>query len=602
MHQSIRLRCALVALLGAALVGVASPSPSTSSSERQAQPPTLAQSQAPASASTRTAAEPTGQAPAQVIPQASPQPRTSLPRLRVSDNKHFLVTADGAPFFWLGDTAWELFHRLSREDAARYLENRSALRFTVIQAVVLAEFDGLTVPNAYGDLPLRDNDLGRPNEAYFAHVDWIVARANALGLYVGMLPTWGDKWNKKWGSGPEIFTPDNAARYGEWLGRRYKNAGIVWILGGDRPIETDAHRAIINAMAGGLRRGDGGAHLMTYHPGGGHGSAEYLHAETWLDFNMRQNGHGLEFTGRYDQTRVDYDRTPTKPVIDAEPIYEGHPVSFDAKKFGHSIAADVRRPLYWDLFSGACGHTYGHHSIWQMWTPARAPINDPRIPWTEAIDTAAAHQMQHARALIESRPFLSRIPDQSLIVADDRVPTHMPGAGRYAFVATRDEGRTYAMVYAPVSRTFTVRVGALRGANMMGWWFNPRTGAAMLIGTFPNTGDRAFTPPDAGELMDWILVLDDATAGYPAPGFIGFRRPDSIAGEFNYFAAFFPLINTSIESGRSLTKSIRVSPFGVCRTTAGIDSHVRYQPFGSTTELRGRPKLRSNTSSSPSSR
>jgi hypothetical protein len=160
-----------------------------------------------------------------------------LPRLKVSDNKRFLVTDTGRPFFWLADTAWELFHRLNREDADRYLRNRAALRFTVIQAVALAEFDGLSVPNAYGETPLRHNDPAQPNEAYFAHVDWIVARANALGLYIGFLPTWGDKWNKKWGTRPEIFTSANAEQYGEWLGRRYRDAGIVWIVGGDRPIE-----------------------------------------------------------------------------------------------------------------------------------------------------------------------------------------------------------------------------------------------------------------------------------------------------------------------------------------------------------------------------
>src|SRR5207244_1239575 len=114
---------------------------------------------------------------------------------------------------------------------------------------------------------------------------WIVARANALGIYVGMLPTWGDKWNKKWGAGPEIFTPANAAVYGEWLGRRYKAAGIIWIMGGDRPVENDAQREIVRAMAHGIRRGDDGAHLMTFHPSGGHGSAESFHGDEWLDFN-----------------------------------------------------------------------------------------------------------------------------------------------------------------------------------------------------------------------------------------------------------------------------------------------------------------------------
>ena len=41
----------------------------------------------------------------------------AAPRLKVSDNRHFLVKDDGSPFFYLGDTAWELFHRLNREEA-----------------------------------------------------------------------------------------------------------------------------------------------------------------------------------------------------------------------------------------------------------------------------------------------------------------------------------------------------------------------------------------------------------------------------------------------------------------------------------------------------
>jgi hypothetical protein len=440
-----------------------------------------------------------------------------LPRLQVSPNQRFLVTADNQPFFWLGDTAWELFHRLTREDAERYLKNRAAKRFTIIQAVALAELDGLTVPNAYGHLPLRDADPTQPVEAYFAHVDWIVAKANELGLYVGFLPTWGDKWNKKWGAGPEIFTPDTARAYGEWLGKRYRDAGLVWILGGDRPIETDAHRAIIRAMAEGLRAGDGGRHLMTFHPPGGNSSSTWWHAEPWLDFNMRQNGHTPEFTGRYDQTRVDYDRSPIKPVLDGEPIYEDHPVSFDAKKFGHSISSDVRRPLYWDLFSGGFGHTYGHHSVWQMWTRSREPVNNPLLAWEDALDQPGAAQMQHGRALLESRPFLTRIPDPDLIVPD-RVPTGVPGAGRYAFVSTRDREGTYAMVYAPIGRTFRVRMSAITGPKVKAWWFNPRTGEASSIGTFANSGEREFTPPDRGELLDWVLVLDDESKRYRAPG------------------------------------------------------------------------------------
>jgi hypothetical protein len=446
----------------------------------------------------------------------------NLPKLQVSENHRFLVQVPGnKPFFWLGDTAWEIFHRLDRDEATHYLTDRARKGYTVIQAVALAEFDGIDTPNAYGHRPLlNQNPLTPDPTGYWDHVDFIVRKANSLGMYVGLLPTWGDKWNKAWGTGPVVFTaPDIAEKYGEWIGQRYRDAGVVWILGGDRQAETEQHREIIRAMAKGLRRGDGGAHLMTFHPSGGRGSADVFHSEEWLDFNMRQNGHGGEFTGRYDKTKFDYDRKPIKPVLDAEPVYEDHPLSFKALELGHSIASDVRRAMYWDLFSGAFGHTYGHHSLWQVWSPGKfKPVNNPLIAWKDALNQPGSMQMQYGRWLIQSRPFLTRIPDDSLIV-EDAIPTKMPGAGRYRFVATRDSDGTYAMIYAPIGRSFKVRMDKVRGAKVTAWWFDPRTGSATKLETFDNPRtEKEFTPPNPGEVLDFILVLDDESKRYPAPG------------------------------------------------------------------------------------
>ncbi len=347
--------------------------------------------------------------------------RAEAPKLKVSDNHRVLVHEDGSPFFYLGDTAWELFHRLNREEADLYLRDRAGKGFTVIQAVVLAELDGLHVPNAYGHTPLIDDDPTRPNPKYFEHVDWIVERAGELGMVVGMLPTWGDKFNKKWGVGPEVFTPKNARAYGKFLGTRYRDQQVLWVLGGDRPIESDAHRAIVEAMANGLNAGDGGAHLMTYHPSGGGGSSRWFHDADWLDFNMIQSGHGALDIANYAMIRQDYDRTPIKPVLDGEPRYEDHPINWKPEN-GWFDAHDVRKAAYWALFAGACGHTYGCHDIWQMWQPGRPPISAARTPWKKALDLPASHQMQHAKNLLLSRPYLDRIPDQSLIVGD-------PGTG-----------------------------------------------------------------------------------------------------------------------------------------------------------------------------
>ena len=81
---------------------------------------------------------------------------TTMPGLKVSANHRFLVYDNGMPFFYLGDTAWELFHRLNREDAARYLENRAHQGFTVIQCVFSNE-GGPGQTNTYGCTPSRSS-------------------------------------------------------------------------------------------------------------------------------------------------------------------------------------------------------------------------------------------------------------------------------------------------------------------------------------------------------------------------------------------------------------------------------------------------------------
>lgn len=423
--------------------------------------------------------------------------------IRVSANHRHLERADGSPFFWLGDTAWELFHLLDREEADFYLRTRASQRFTVIQAVALAEFEGLTRPNAYGHLPLMDNDPTRPVEAYFQHVDWIVARANALGLTVGFLPTWGDKWNRKWGLGPEIFTVANAAAYGAWLGRRYRDADLVWIVGGDRPVENPGHLAILRAMAEGLRRGDGGAHLITLHPQGQHHSGDYAHAEAWLDCNMLQSGHAQFDTPNWAMIAKDWDRSPAKPCLDAEPCYENHPVRV-RKEQGWFDEREVRKGCWWALLAGAFGHTYGCHDIWGFHDPAKGRrYADPRTPWQLALHFPGANQMRHARALIESRPMLRRIPDQQLIAGD-------PGVGADHLQAARADDGRYAFIYAATGRPIAVATERLTGRHLRASWFNPRTGTGQAIGTLERRGFPVFTPPTGGDGQDWVLVLDAA--------------------------------------------------------------------------------------------
>ena len=425
--------------------------------------------------------------------------------VKVSDNHRHLIDQRGEPFFYLGDTAWELFHRLDRGEASAYLEDRAARRFTVIQAVVLAEHGGLDVPNANGDLPLMGKDPARPVEAYFRHVDAVVGRAEELGLVIGMLPTWGSWWH----DGEGIFTPESARSFGEFLGRRYKDRPIVWILGGDRPVEDDRQEAIVRAMAAGLRAGDGGRHLMTFHPPGGRTSAQWFHGDDWLAFDMTQSGHGYDHPN-HDRIAADFARRPAKPCLDGEPGYEDHPAEFNPKN-GYLDAYDARKAAYWALFAGACGHTYGCHDIWQFYAPGRASITAARTPWREAMGLPGAGQMRHARALLESRPILARTPDQAFLASE-------PGRGTDHIQATRAEDGSYAFIYTASGRPFAVDLGKLTGERVRASWFNPRDGTSEEVGTFRRAGEKEFRPPSQGKGNDWVLVLDDASRGFTQPG------------------------------------------------------------------------------------
>jgi hypothetical protein len=437
------------------------------------------------------------------LPQPGPSARLAAGPLRVHASRRFLEHADGTPFFWLGDTAWELFHRLTREEADHYLDDRQRKGFTVIQAVVLAELDGLRVPNAYGDTPLVGNDPTRLDEGYFRHVDYIVDAAERRGIFIGMLPTWGDKFNKRWGLGPEIFTPANARAYGELLGRRYRTKPIVWILVGDRAPESPAHLAIVRAMAEGLRAGDGGSHLMTYHPMGARSSSQWFHSDDWLALDMFQSGHNAPNIANYKYVEADRQRVPVKPVVDGEPRYEDHPIDWKPEK-GWFDEFDVRQAAYWALLAGAAGHTYGNHDIWQMLQPGRTPISSARTPWRVALTHPGSQQMGYARRLFMSRPFLELVPDQSVLA----VPSDT-GAGHIREARGRDGG--YAFAYTPLGKPIEVRLDAVRGPMVRAAWFDPRTGATTPIGTVRARGTRTFDPPgDEGRGRDWVLVLDRA--------------------------------------------------------------------------------------------
>jgi hypothetical protein len=445
-------------------------------------------------------------------PKGQPE-KKGVPSLKVSENHRYLVDEHGDPFFWLGDTGWLLFAKLNREDAEKYLADRAGKGYNVIQIMML---HALNAKNFYGDSALIGQNLAHPlvtegnafsdttQYDFWDHMDFIIDKAGEKGMYVGLVPVWGS--NVVTGH----VKNEDAAVYSAWIANRYKNrSNIIWLNGGDI-LGSDSIR--IWKTIGSTIKATDPNHLETFHPRGRSTSSEWFHNEAWLDFNMFQSGHR-----RYDQDSVgwafgednwkyvenDYAKIPAKPTIDGEPSYEGIPHGLHDTLQPYWKAEDVRRYAYWSVFAGGFGFTYGHNSVMQFYKSGdKGSAFGAKTYWQEAINDPGAGQMQHMKKLMLSRPFLVRVPDQSLIAGEN-------GQKYERLVATR--GNDYAMIYTYTGRNIPVQMGKISGAKVKASWFSPADGTTTEIGEFENAGTHEFDPPgEPANGNDWVLVLDTA--------------------------------------------------------------------------------------------
>ena len=451
-------------------------------------------------------------------------------QIKVDASQKFLTdTRTGKPFFWMGDTGWELFHRMTREDVVYYLDKRQSQGFNVIQAVALAEFEGLRQPNRYGDVPFKNFETlewsvtsgNNPNNAeeydYWDNVDYVINEAAKRNMYIGLLPTWGDKVAYNWGAGPRVFNEKNAYEYVKKLAERYKNQwNIIWILGGDRPgfyeREGKHHddRPVWRAMARAVRDVFGQNVFITYHTGGSpESSSAWFHTEDWLKMNSIQSGHGSRTYPIWDYIRKDLQKQPLKPTMDMEPNYEDHPVnpwddSWTREGRGYHSALEIRNRMYRGVFAGGCGTTYGHHSVWQFLDTALNPpifTGDTIIHWRRALDAEVAGHIHHLRKLIENKNAFERVEDPSLIASDKGSDY------KDLIIVTRNEKATYALIHLPQAKQISVDLDKLAKGRKRVFWFSPVNGTYTKAKKKCGNGIQNFTPPQNAQ-QDWVLVID----------------------------------------------------------------------------------------------
>lgn len=408
-----------------------------------------------------------------------------MEKLTVSKNNKYLMQGE-KPFFWLGDTGWLIFSKLTEEQAFLYLKNRKDKGFNVIQAVLVYSLPDL---NDINKMCVPETDVYK--QEYWEHCDKIIKAAEKLGLYMALLPSWGSLVKKG------AINIENAEKYGSFLAERYSSySNIIWVLGGD--INAEGYEKIYHTLGTALKIKTPDK-LVTFHPFGRCSSSIWFNNAVWLDFNMFQSGHR-----RYDQVALgkwddnknneffgednwryvlrDHSKETIKPTLDAEPSYEWILQGLHDKTQPYWKAKDVRRYAYWSVFAGACGHTYGDNSVMQFFgangeTEGSYGAIDK---WETALHHEGSGQMFYLKQLMESVNFTEGTPRDDLIVGGQREQYD-----RIAVFA----GSNFIFAYSYTGKQFALDLSEYE--NMQIWWFSPSNGTYSYTGT---AGGKIYTP------------------------------------------------------------------------------------------------------------
>jgi hypothetical protein len=430
--------------------------------------------------------------------------------LRVSASRRHLEDQRGLAFFVNGDAAWSLTHNLTYEEAVRYMQNRRAKGINALIVSVPDAYapDGgaSSPPDRQGNQPFVGSDLSLPNEAYWQHVDRVLGKSEEMGFLVLLWPFYLGCCSDGY---MDFFLENGAAKtraYGRFVGQRYAGRkNLVWVHGGDH--DPGTAEGLVAAAKDWL-------HAAGHNPAGTRdlvaavragitdAGGTQLHAAHWAPETEPYTPFGEAFTDLYTTYTYgpvaahishNYEHRPVKPVLLLETHYEND--------WAGKNADEVRRYPYRAVLAGAAGHFFGNKPLWFCGNG-----------WEAALDSPGSRSMEYVGRLFRSRRWEQLVPEEAgrFVSAGGGDPASDDGVQ-----AARAADGSFAMAFLPSRRTTEVDLGRISGPSARAWWFDISTGTATDAGQFPTGRRQSFTPPLAGS---FVLVLDDARLGLPAPG------------------------------------------------------------------------------------
>lgn len=415
--------------------------------------------------------------------------------LRVGRDRRHIVDDSGDAVLIQGDAAWSLIANMSVDDAAWYLDQRSAQGFN---AVLINLIERLFAADAPRDLSGAEpfttpGDFTTPNEAYWAHAEQVVDLARERGIIAILYPAFlgypqphypgYEGQAEGWYDEVVANGPEGCRAYGEYLGRRLGGyANVIWSIGADR--NPEQARGGLEAIAAGIKSTAPGD-LMTAQMLPEHSAAEHYPDADWLDV---LSTYSYSIIPRLLER--DWSSMPTRPFFLVETAYENE---------HNTSQLQLRRAAYWSVLGGGVGHVMGNKPIWMF---------DPG--WKDEVESDGAAGLTRWGEFFRSIDWSTLVPDhEKTLVSGGRGEDR----GLNQIGAARSQDGRLAVVYVPEQRPVTIETASLAGPAVLATWFDPVTERRLPGGTLAVDGPAVLTAPFR---EDAVLLLE-ATAA-PANG------------------------------------------------------------------------------------
>ena len=288
------------------------------------------------------------------------------------DGEHF--TRDGESFFWIGDTVWSAFTNATIEEWQEYLDFRAAQGFNVLQINTLPQWDRVCPDLGIYPYPLRqDGSLdyaAAPNPAYVERARGMCRMAVDSGFTLALVVCWANLIPGTWltrlfpsHAWPMRAVEAHTSRVIEW----FDEFAPVYVASGDTDLQApETRHYYLRCLE--ILKSDAPKALRTMHLCGESTNLTPELAEG-LDFYMYQSGHGVHSVEVLDemprQIRMKF---PGKPILNAEPCYEGMPkLTGDADRPSTEAytAKEVVDACRRSILAGAkAGITYCANGLW----------------------------------------------------------------------------------------------------------------------------------------------------------------------------------------------------------------------------------------------